>query len=388
MKRFLNGLGALALSGAVLLPAAVIGAAFLGVALPAEAQALAEAGLPNAIKIGSEGELKFGLLLQAWYVLDDSPFSTTGGGNSTLGNNIGSNTFRLRRSEIKLNGKINRSWSFEVMLDPAKAISPQTAGTDGKILQDLAVTFLGFKGHELSLGQKKIILTEEGIRSSSELDFAERSQITRAVSDRRETGFFYKGDVAEPVTIWGSITNGVASNVLDDSNDTVVFSGRLDLKFVPGLVFGVSGSYSGGETAGHLGRQRLAAHARYGGVAGATPLILEAEYVAAKDGRAGANDLRRDGWYGQVLYTFDKTFQLGVRYDTITRDLDAQNGENGVAQADARTKTFTAGFHWLVQGKNLNIKLDYFNVKEDNRKVNGVLSDSFSQFVIAAQAAF
>ena len=81
-------------------------------------------------------------------------------------------------------------------------------------------------------------------------------------------------------------------------------------------------------------------------------------------------------------------FQIGVRYDTITRDLDAHNGENGIAQADSKTKTFTAGLHWLVQGKNLNIKLDYFNVKEDNRKVNGVLSDSYNQFVIAAQAAF
>lgn len=461
MKRILNGLGALALSGAVLLPAALTGAALLGFTMPAAAQGLwykevekdgriyvfntdkkykewlvsndmgvaitmlgqgsngetvvaenetaidlynlkhdrpgysrpapkpaAAAGLPTAIKIGSEGELKFGLLLQAWYILDDSPFSTAGGGNSTLGNNVGSNTFRLRRAEIKLNGKINRAWGFEVMLDPSKAINPQTAGTDAKILQDLAVTFLGFKGHELALGQKKITLTEEGVRSSSELDFAERSQIIRAISDRRETGFFYKGDVAEPVTIWASITNGVASNILDDSNDTVAYSGRLDLKFVPGLIFGASGSYSGGETIGHLGRQRLAAHARYGGVAGATPLILEAEYAAAKDARAGAHDLRRDGWYAQALYTFDKTFQLGVRYDTITRDLDAQNGENGVARADAKTKTFTAGIHWLVQGKNLNIKLDYFNVKEDNRKVNGVLNDSYSQFVLAAQAAF
>jgi hypothetical protein len=40
MKRLLNGLGALALSGAVLLPAALTGAALLGFTMPAAAQRL------------------------------------------------------------------------------------------------------------------------------------------------------------------------------------------------------------------------------------------------------------------------------------------------------------------------------------------------------------
>ena len=84
------------------------------------------------------------------------------------------------------------------MLDPSKAIvttadAANNNTNDAKILQDLAVTYTGFKGWELSLGQKKITLTEEGVRSSSELDFPERSQIVRAVSDRRETGFFVQG---------------------------------------------------------------------------------------------------------------------------------------------------------------------------------------------------
>src|SRR5512141_487609 len=178
---------------------------------------------PTLLRWGTEGELKFGLLLQAWYVTDDSPLAIPTGTStsSTLGNYIGANTFRLRRAEMKLNGKVNKDWAFEVMIDPSKAITPQTANTDAKILQDLAVTFTGLRGWELSLGQKKITLTEEGVRSSSELDFPERSQIVRAVSDRRETGFFFKGDVAEPVTLYGSVTNGPASNTLDDSNDTI-----------------------------------------------------------------------------------------------------------------------------------------------------------------------
>src|SRR5258706_403011 len=155
-----------------------------------------------SIKIG-DGELKFGALLQGWYVTDDSPLPTTqGAGASYYGNNIGNNTFRLRRAEIKLNGKVTADWGFEVMFDPAKAISPQTSGTDGKILQDLAVTFFGLKGHEFSLGQKKIALTEEGVHSSSDLDVSERPRITRNFSDRRETGFFYHGEYGEYVGAW------------------------------------------------------------------------------------------------------------------------------------------------------------------------------------------
>ena len=118
--------------------------------------------VPTTLKVG-DGEVKFGMLLQGWYVADDSPAST---GSSWLGNTTGYNTFRLRRSEIKLSGKITPDWAFEVMLDPAKS---QFSGTgpaaDSKILQDLAVTYVGLKGYEFALGQKKIYLTEEGARA-------------------------------------------------------------------------------------------------------------------------------------------------------------------------------------------------------------------------------
>jgi Phosphate-selective porin O and P len=464
MKRSLNGLGALALSCAVLLPAILTGAALFGFTMPASAQGLwykevekdgriyvfnsaaqfemwqksgeignkavtmiaqgpngetvvaenevaidlynlkhdrpgysrpapkaAVSAPPTLLRWGTEGELKFGLLLQSWYIADDSPYSTSGGGNSTLGNNIGANTFRLRRSEIKLNGKVNGSWAFEVMFDPSKSITPQTSGTDGKILQDLAVTYTGLKGYELSLGQKKIILGEEGIRSSSELDFPERSQISRAYTDRRETGFFFKGDVAEPVTVFASFSNGNPSNVLSDTNDSLNSCGRLDLKFLPGLNFGGSGCYGAVQTSAHLLRRRVGGHARFNGGKD-FPLIVEFEYLSGADGRAGVNDLRKDGFYGSALYTILDRVQIGARYDVITNDKDAQSGENGVTQKNSRIKTWTFGLHWLPLGhdkyKNVSLKFDYFKVQQDNRVVNGNLADSYNQFLVAAQVAF
>ena len=36
----------------------------------------------------------------------------------------------------------------------------------------------------------------------------------------------------------------------------------------------------------------------------------------------------------------------------------------------------------------MNLKLDWFSVKEESRKVGAVLDESYNQFVLAAQVAF
>jgi hypothetical protein len=333
--------------------------------------------VPTTLKVG-DGELKFGMLLQAWYVADDSPAST---GSSWLGNTTGYNTFRLRRSEIKLSGRLAPDWAFEVMIDPAKS---QFSGTgpaaDSKILQDLAVSYVGLKGYEFALGQKKIYLTEEGsTRSSSEIDFAERAQVTRAFSDQRQTGFFFKGDFSRAVAGYFSATNGVPSNAISNTNDTLFLTARLDIKPVSGLMFGASGasgSTSGGTA--HLGLTRYAAHVRYDGPED-LPIGFRAEYLTATDEQAGKPDLKRDGYYVTVLYTIAKQYQFALRYDTLDNNKDVSGN---------RTTMMTAGLHYLIKGKNINLKLDYFDIKQDGRKVNGVLAEKYKQAVLAAQIAF
>ncbi len=343
---------------------------------PAPKPAAAPAA-PATLRIGDSGELKFGLLLQGWYVTDSSPAAT---GTSWLGNTTGYNTFRLRRAEIKLNGKITPDWGFEVMFDPAKSQNVTgSADTDSKILQDLAVTYLGLKGHEFSLGQKKIALTEEGVRSSSELDFAERAQVTRTFSDRRETGFFYKGEYGDMVGAMVSITNGTVANSNSNTNDNVFGAARVDVKPIQGLLVGGSGGtgpVSGGLN--HLARNRWGLHVKYDGNDD-LPIGFRAEYMSATDEQLGKADLKRDGFYVTALYTAAKQFQFGVRYDELNNNKDVDGN---------KTKMFTAGFHYLIKGKNINLKLDYFNIKQEGRVINGVLDEKYQQFVLAAQVAF
>lgn len=322
----------------------------------------AKPAVPTALKIG-DGEVRLGALIQGWYLADDTEGT--------------SNTFRIRRTEIKLSGKITPSWGFEVMLDPAKSQS-FNAGSDSKILQDAAVSYLGLRGHEIALGQKKITFTDEGTRSSSELDFAERAQVIRAVSDRREAGVFYKGSWGKTFAGMLSVTNGTANNVNDDSNDTVVTSARIDVKPSATFLFGVSGSYSGGETAAHLERSRLAGHLRYDGP-DSFPLALHAEYVTATDGQAGKADLEREGYYATLMYTLARQYRLAIRYDLYDRDTNADN---------RKLKTLTAGFHYLIKGKSINLKLDVLRVTDEGRKVGGVLDEDYTQAILAAQIAF
>jgi hypothetical protein len=331
---------------------------------------------PTTLKIG-DGELKFGGLLQGWYVMDDSE---AGSGSSQLGNPTGVNTFRLRRAEIKLSGKVTKDWGFEVMIDPTKSPSV-TSGADGKILQDFAISWTGLAGHDLQLGQKKIWLMEEGNRSSSALDFAERSLAARTFSDKRELGLFWKADWSPMVTTGVSMTQGTTLNN-NDNNDALNFNARLDVKPSKGLVVGASGGYSAGEGTAHLGRERFAAHVRWEGTE-ELPLGVRLEYVEGRDESASdgvVTKLKRNGWYGTVLYTFAKKFQVGLRYEQLDRNKDSAT--------DNKIKILTGGLHYFIKGNNANLKLNVESIEDDGRSVGGALDEKYLQAVLAAQVSF
>lgn len=326
---------------------------------------------PSALK-AADGDLKFGLLLQGWYVMDDS---ATGSGTSYHGNSTGVNSFRLRRAEIKLSGKVTKDWGYEVMVDPTKSPSV-TAGADGKILQDFGVTFLGLKGHQFLLGQKKIATTEEGLRSSSDIDFLERSRIVRVIGDQRQMGLFYRGDYGEKFGAQASITSGTPANV-NNSSDRLFYAGRFDVKPTKGMLFGVSGG-TGGLGTQALTRDRIGAHFRWDGTE-SLPLMFRAEYGKATDGQTNGTEIDRDGFYASALYTFAKQFRLGLRYEEYDQNTDVANDELSIV---------TAGFHYMIKGRTINLKAEWYGVEQKGRRVNNVLDEKYNQFVIGAQVSF
>ena len=326
---------------------------------------------PGTLKVG-DGELKLGVLLQAWFVGDDSP---QGPGTDYLGNPTGVNTVRIRRAEIRFSGKVARSWGFDVQIDPAKT-QVFASGGDDKILQDAFVSFLGLAGHELALGQKKIALTEEGLRSSADIDFAERARITRVVGDQRQLGFFYRGELGKAFAVQASATSGLPSNV-SGTSDRLFVAGRLDVKPAKGLLVGVSGG-TGAQGTQALTRDRLGAHVRWDGTE-ALPLMLRAEYGMATDGQADGAEIDRDGFYVSALYTLAKRFRVGLRYEGYDPD-DAVAGDE--------LRVVTGGLHYMIRGRSVNLKLEWYGVEQEGRRVGGVPAERYDELVLAAQVSF
>lgn len=146
----------------------------------------AESKLPV---LAGAGNLTLDGLMQVWFVSDPTKEFSKGSTKDS--------TFRLRRGEVKISGEMTPEFGFGAMFDIAKAIKVSistnktgaatsvTPDQSSTVLQDLTVKVKlgkmigGLEAiapkMEASIGQQKTGYTEEGIRSSSQLDLLERS---------------------------------------------------------------------------------------------------------------------------------------------------------------------------------------------------------------------
>jgi hypothetical protein len=166
-------------------------------------------------------------LIQTWLLTDSS---------ATAKNN-----FRARRAEIKLTGKITEKSRYFMMFDPAKSIEPST-GKDGKVIQDIGVGIGLNSDFEFALGQMKIPTHAEGLDSSADLPFPERSLPARTFGDKRQLGLqgIYK---QKQFKVTGMLSNGNPPNQ-DDTTTAKDIHVRMDLspwESTPELALGAYG---------------------------------------------------------------------------------------------------------------------------------------------------
>jgi hypothetical protein len=289
--------------------------------------------LPEPVKTGF-GELKIGGLLQLWYTHDE----TTGKGAGKA------DTFRLRRSEIMFRGKILPEVAWTVMIDPSKELDLNTDSIDQetRILQDFHVDLNYIPHHSLSVGQFKLPLTEEGLRSSVRLDTIERSFIGRTFGDQRDIGIQLRG-IWKYADYWLGIFNGEGQNQLD-VNDYKDISGRIVLKPFKGLEIGMSG-LTGKKGTELSDRNRLGGELRYE----YNDLSFKGEYMKAKDSK-----LEREGWYAQVGYFIPFLPQLqGIfKYEEFE---DADNNEE---------KDTTVGLNYFKKQNHFKLQINYVHRNE------------------------
>ena len=196
-----------------------IGAILVLGLLPATAQ---------TVKIGGD--------VQLWYtqMLDNNLRlnSAAGKGYYNLRGEFKENTFAIRRVEVKASGTVTEDIEYEVMLDPSIA----TSTSNPVILQDAFMVWKLGSGVSLRVGQFKNQQTFEGLTSSTEILFAERSQLGRVFGDKRDRGAVLSFNLGDPKEFGAKLSLGAfngmgdaASGKANDSNAQKDAVARLDL---------------------------------------------------------------------------------------------------------------------------------------------------------------
>jgi phosphate-selective porin len=133
---------------------------------------------------------------------------------------------------VKASGTLTEDVDYEVMFDPSIA----TSTTNPVILQDAWANWKLGGGVSLKIGQYKNLQSYEGLTSSTEILFAERSQLGRVFGDKRDRGAALSFAFGSPRDFGGKFTvaafNGMgdaASGKAADNNAQKDMVARLDL---------------------------------------------------------------------------------------------------------------------------------------------------------------
>jgi len=192
---------------------------------------------PNATVTTKNGKLTISGLVQAWYYTiqkDNRGLFDKSGGTAGPDTNEGqdNSSFRIRRTELKFTMDIHENVTAVVMIDPAREatsfpnitdnqagpttifkrannVSPEWDAVNGpgagstaniagvqsgsgavpRLLQDAYINYHGvIPHHDFQIGQFKPWIGEEGIRSSAQLDFVERSFVGQLGDFSRDLG--------------------------------------------------------------------------------------------------------------------------------------------------------------------------------------------------------
>ncbi|MDR2561437.1 MAG: OprO/OprP family phosphate-selective porin [Holophagales bacterium] len=197
---------------------------------------LLAAGLPvaaQAPKISGLGQLWYHQMMDNTLRLNGS---VTGPYN--LRGQLRENGFTIRRVEFKVAGNATDKVEYEIMIDPSINNNGNSANI---VLQDFSVKYKLPANIEVKAGQYKNLQTLEGMTSSSELLFAERSQMARQFGDVRDRGIVGSIGFGDPKSFTGrfhiGMFNGNGKNDLDTNAQKDVVA-RLEMNWGKVHAFG------------------------------------------------------------------------------------------------------------------------------------------------------
>lgn len=308
-------------------------------------------GAVSSVALSAPEAPKFNALLQAWTV-----------DNTTVNVNPQLN-FRLRRAELKVSGTIVPEARYFAMIDGAKVAK----GNDNRILQDLGIAFTFLPGLEVTAGQFKTPTTAEGLLSSSELLFPERSRTGRTYGDRREPGLMITYQTSQWKWI-GMLSNGQGPNANATTN-TKDLTLRSEFTINPDLRVGAFVLL--GDLA-YNNKGSWGTNFRY---ARENSLTLLGEYVMGKTGPVVSQALVVESGY-----FVSNQVQPGLRYEILQPNLNS----GFLAQQPATVLNYYIAKH----SAKLQASLSYLSNMTGNDGAPDVVAGSYgTQWTIAFQAA-
>lgn len=406
---------------------------------------LAAALLAAPLALSAQTAPKLGGLVQVWYtqMMDSNLRNNSAApmGYYNLRSEFKENGFNIRRTELNISGGVLPEIDYALVVDPSVNTSNTQSNSNSSynptILQDAWAAYKNGR-FQLKLGQFKTLQTYEGNVSSSELVFAERSQLGRVFGDKRDRGAVASlnlGDKAFGTKISLGVFNGMsdlASGKAGDTNAAKDFIGRLDFNVGDAHKFGVytlQGSTDQADKSGLIARTFAGTGAptsadvlstkdkttNYGAfyVYQAGPWHASAEYLTGLLGRrfasvtttAGGGAALRDGldqkFTGYYLTGAYKTgaHTFAVRYDLMNYNSSDTGNTASYTPAGIdytpKYREITLGYTYALNPvlvKQANVKLNYIARSKNFLRPNtadGQTSEQGGDTLMAAfQVAF
>ncbi len=348
-------------------------------AAPAAAPKPPTAAAPAAVRIAEVGfgTLKFDGLLQTWF----------GAGNTAT-----ASTFRIRRAEIKISGRISPVVAWTMMFDVSKPLSLSATTTNvsgtpvvsaasvnqsSRLMQDAILTLDASPRFHIDAGQFRLPLGNVGSSSSAILETIERPMFQAdrarggALGDVRDIGFVVRGPATSFADYWlGAFNGGGETQNSTDANNQKSLVGRITFKTpVNGLRVGASGLYSGVDSAGPMRKDRY----------GLELAFIRGAYLARVEmahGTDAATD--RNGGFVLVGYRPIRPLQVVARFDSW--DPDAKRDDTA---ASVRATDLMVGATWALAGENAKVQVNL-----SQRRFAGDLLARTNQLLVNLQASW
>ena len=152
--------------------------------------------------------------------VDDDAMDNTDADEYDVDGKSMSDEFEMRRARIGIKGKLSNIWKYDVVLN--------ANGKSGKNLDTASLTFAPSKPFQIQFGRFKQAFNLEGLTSSNDIDFNERSFINQ-ISPHKKLGVAIKGEPKKGMTyMLTKYQEAYNTNDIENENN---YSGRLTYDF-------------------------------------------------------------------------------------------------------------------------------------------------------------